>query len=269
MVVGAALSLTRLEVSSEDLHWAAITVAVLLGLLLIPLNALEYAMSGQVAGTRVAFGEAVGVTVVASAFNVLPVPAGTVVRMRGLHRAGSATTTALVATGFVGLTWLSWGLVVGAVSLFVLGSAGFATLFLGGGIAGLGAGWVMIRHKSAATRRRLLLLTSLLELCFLVLGALRFYLVVVGIGVSVEPAQAVVLAVSSVLASTLGVIPGGLGVWEGVSAALAVLVSLPAAAGFLAAAILRVAGIVQYSLSALVLVAVRSRARRQIRGRAT
>ena len=66
-------------------------------------------------------------------------------------------------------------------------------------------------------------------------------------------------AVGSVLASTLGVIPGGLGVWEGISAALAVLVSLPASVGFLAAAILRVMGLIQNSLAAVGLALLRSR----------
>jgi len=259
LIVGTVLSLTRLDLSAAEMRWDAIVAAAVLGLLLIPLNALEFAASGRLAGTQVAFGKAVEVTIVASAFNVLPVPAGIAVRIRGLYRSGTGTKTAVLATGLMGLTWLSWGLLVGSVALFVLDTVGFGLAFLAAGAVGLGVAWSLLRSKPGSERFRLLGEASILELAFLSLAAMRFYLVVVGIGVAVAPAQAVVLAVGSVLASTLGVIPGGLGVWEGISAALALLVSLPASAGFLAAAILRVMGLIQNSLAAVVLALVRSR----------
>jgi hypothetical protein len=259
LIFGTVVSLARLDLSAAEMRWDAIIAAAVLGLLLIPLNALEFAASGRLAGTNVAFGRAVEVTIVASAFNVLPVPAGIAVRIRGLYRSGTGTKSAVLATGLMGLTWLSWGLLVGAGALIVLDSLGFGLAFLAAGLVGLAVAWSLLRPRPGSERFELLGAASILELAFLSLAAIRFYLVVVGIGVIVAPAQAVVLAVGSVLASTLGVIPGGLGVWEGISAALAVLVSLPASVGFLAAAILRVMGLIQNSLAAVGLALLRSR----------
>ncbi len=75
------------------------------------------------------------------------------------------------------------------------------------------------------------------------IGALRYLLVLHGLGIPISAAQAVSLTVAGVLASAVGFVPGGLGLREALSGVIAGLVGLPAAVGVLAAAVDRLVGL--------------------------
>jgi Mg2+-importing ATPase len=80
----------------------------------------------------------------------------------------------------------------------------------------------------------------IVESLFVVSAATRFYLVLDAIGVVLDPIDSMALAASGSLASTLGIVPGALGVFEALSAGLALIIGLPAGAGLLGAVVLRV-----------------------------
>jgi uncharacterized protein (TIRG00374 family) len=76
-----------------------------------------------------------------------------------------------------------------------------------------------------------------------VLDAIRIYLCLAALGTDATFAQASAFAVASAAGSAVSIVPGGLGVREAVTAALAPAVGLAAAVGFLAAALNRLIGL--------------------------
>ena len=87
---------------------------------------------------------------------------------------------------------------------------------------------------------RLWLNAVVLECCYVTLASLRLWASLRALGVPAGAPEAVVIASSSGLASAVGVVPGAVGIWEGIAAAIAPAVGIRPANGFLAALVLRV-----------------------------
>src|SRR5258708_34231260 len=78
------------------------------------------------------------------------------------------------------------------------------------------------------------------EVCFVLVQASRLYRVLRGFGLHISLAQAVALALSGVLATALGIAPGGVGLREALAAGIGPLVGLPASASIVATAFDRI-----------------------------
>ncbi len=249
--LGAFLSARSLELDVSTLRWSVLAVTTLLGFLIIPLNALEYRYSARLVDRDVDFVSAVPTTVIASPFNVLPLPAGALVRSQGLREGGASGKSAALATGATGSIWLATS---AASACAVLAATGQLLL-----------GLVFLAVFAAATTLTLLLVRGrqvtpswlgsivLIELSFVALAAVRFYLVVSALGVTISGVQSVVVATSSSLASATGVLPGSVGVFEFIAAGLAAATDLPASSGFLGTALLRVMAAISSGIAGLVL----------------
>lgn len=92
-------------------------------------------------------------------------------------------------------------------------------------------------------------------------AGLRFFFVLVAFGFDVSIGQALALATSGILATAVGIVPGGLGLRELLAGAFAPLVALSASVGVLAAIVNRIAGMVGLMAVSAVLTVV-SRAER-------
>jgi uncharacterized membrane protein YbhN (UPF0104 family) len=121
-----------------------------------------------------------------------------------------------------------------------------AGILLAVGIPLLGLAYAWLRRSvlDVAERRRVAGLLVLVEVLAVLTNAGRLVLILIGLDVDASLNQTLVLAVSSSLAAAAGILPGGFGLRELIAAALAPLVGLPAAAGFVSPAINRVMGIV-------------------------
>lgn len=221
-------------------------------LLVIPLtnvaNALEYAVAARIGGQRVPLEEALEVSVLSSAANLLPLPGAALVRVRALRRGGSSYRRALSVTALVGAAWLATSLVLAGGLLALhrepeVAGAGVAVV-LGSGVLGLVAAAVAVRSLAPAGAS-VALSGALLGAEVLAVGiaALRYLLVLHGLGLEADVEQAVALTVAGVLASALGFVPGGLGLREALAGLIAGLVGLPVATGVLAAAVDRLVGL--------------------------
>ncbi|MCP4958947.1 MAG: hypothetical protein GY925_06705 [Actinomycetia bacterium] len=251
VLVGSILSARALDLAWGDLRTTPLALAAVSGVALIPLNAAEYRLTSRLSGIDVGLASSVHTTILASAVNSLPIPAGAAVRIQGLREAGNSTRRAAASTGSVALLWLGISGLAAGASLLVLGDPGTALLFGGAGLVFTPAAGLLIKGLESGSA--LLGRAVVVELLFVALATLRFLLVVKGVGIDIEVAQAVVIAGSSALASAVGVIPGVFGLFEGIAAGLAVVVGLPASAGFLATAILRLLSAATFGLAALTL----------------
>ena len=225
---------------------------VVLALVAVPAanvaNALEFAVAARIGGRRVPLDEALEVSVLSSAANMLPVPGAALVRMRAMRRGGTGYGRALSITGVVGGAWLATSLLAAGALLAVhrepaVGGGGVAAT-IGAGSLGLVAVAVAVRSLApAGEASRLWGALVGIEVLSVVVAATRYLLVLRGLGLDVAVEQAVALTVATVLASALGFVPGGLGLREALAGLIAGMVGLPAATGVLAAAVDRLVGL--------------------------
>jgi hypothetical protein len=246
-VTGGLAAVGRLDLAAGDLRWGPLLVAALLGVPLSVLaNGLEYGVSARIVGHRIRLGEAIGVSLLASAANILPVPGSALVRIQALAASGTRYRTAASSTVLMGLVWLGTSAAVAGAWLLPAGGPVLGAALLAAGAAALVAAWLLLRgHRPAGVDRRTLAGWAVaVELLAVVVNGLRLLLVMVGLGLAGSPATALVLALAVVLASAVGFLPAGVGLREILGAALAPLVALPASAGFLVIAVDRVVGLV-------------------------
>lgn len=258
-VVGGWFSLRSLGVGFDTIQWWPLVLAGVLGVpLTIAANTGEYLLSVRFVGERTTFGEALRLTVIATAANLLPLPGAFLVRAQGLRDLGSGYRRAAAATAVVGFVWIAVSaLIAGSVLLGFSDRQIVGTAVLAGGVLLL-AFSIVVMGRWAPTRRAhasLAVAAVGIELIAVAGNAIRLVLVLVGIGVDATLAQAFVLAVSSSLSSATGIVPGGFGVREAIAAALSPLVALPPSAGFAGTAVNRVIGMIAMVPVSLVLVA--------------
>ena len=169
-------------------------------------------------------------------------PGSLVVRTQALKALGAsygrgASSTLVVGAGWVATTALLVG-VIEAVS----GHAAAGAILLAFGCLGLAGTTLLlllyVDSRGAAVR--LLMRIVGVETAFVAVGALRYFLVLRGLNVDVQPSQAAALTFAGVITSLVGVVPQGLGVKELAVAAISPLVGLPVSVGLVAAATIRV-----------------------------
>ena len=209
---------------------------------LLLLSAAEYDISVRMLSYQVTFLGALRVSVLSSVANLLPVPGSLVVRTQALKALGAsyargASSTLVVGAGWVGTT----ALVVGVIEA-VGGHAVAGAILLAFGCLGLAGTTLLlllyVDSRGAAVR--LLMRIVGVETAFVAVGALRYFLVLRGLNVDVQPSQAAALTFAGVITSLVGVVPQGLGVKELAVAAISPLVGLPISVGLVAAATIRV-----------------------------
>jgi hypothetical protein len=190
--------------------------------------------------------------IVATAANILPLPGGALVRVHALRAAGATLPQSTVVTLMAALLWvatavgvagiaaLSWSPLVGAIAI-------------GLALAGAAVTAVVVRATTSRWSLPALGGLALVEAVTTLIHAARLYLVLLALGVTAGVTQALVLGAGAPLASAAGVFPSGLGLAELLSALLAPVVDLPAAAGFAVAALARVVGLLATVPAALLL----------------
>lgn len=243
-------------------RWWLLVVAGGLGVPGIALlNSLEYRLMGKLVEHRVGGWDAMRVTVVASAANLLPIPGAAVVRMEGLRRSGARVRHALNATVVIGLGWVgTTAVVVGVVQ--AVARPWFALAFGASGLVLLAGAFTLVaRARGVVDATRALSLLVSIETGFALTAGFKLWLTAHALHLSCSPAQAISLTAAAVLAAAAGLLPGGLGLREALAAALAPAVGMPAAVGLVITAIDRVVSLVALALLAVAVIALERRYR--------
>jgi len=233
-------------------NWTLVLIASGVGAMLSQfLNSLEFREIGRASGADFSVIESVRTSLIGSAANLLPIPGSVIVRLRAISTGGSslrkgAAASAGVGAYFVGVTLLVAGLVsvfsnlwFSAITAFV-GALAIASAF-------------SILQRVGVTSRALHVRVVAIELFLVVIGGLRITLVLTGLGFDISLAQGVGLTVAGAITTAVGFFPGGLGLREGLVAAISPLVGISAAAGLAGAVIDRVVRMALLSIGAVVL----------------
>jgi len=216
-------------------------------------NAAQFRVTALLIGVQMPWRRAAAVSVLSTAANMLPLPGGSIVRIAALKTTSNSSLNATGVTVLAAGNWLGVSMVIAGTALAYKGQASAALALLLAGLccsaivaALLGAfGAISITARFANLCGVQVITTGL--------GALRLVLSFDALGEVVSFSDSLVLSLSAVIAALIGVAPGGIGVVEGIAAAIASTIGLSAAAAFVAATINRVASLLVIGPLALVI----------------
>lgn len=193
----------------------------------LALKSAEYRLSARLVSQQPTQSRSLAVAVVSSSANLLPLPGSLIVTARSLSEDGSSYGSALSAGAVPGLAWLAITGLVGGTAIVVEGPLLLAAgTILGGLAAGVAAAKLFWTAAPAPRAAGLAASIVVVEVCWLLISALRLGLAVTALGVSISPIQAVALSVAGALTVAIGFFPGGLGLREALLAGLSPLIGL-------------------------------------------
>lgn len=246
-IAGGYLSIEALSLNLSEINWWPIGGAVAIGVpLSVTASSLEYFLSGSIIDRDISPSEALRVTTMASAANLLPIPGAFMVRTQALHMLGTTYGKAAGATFALGMAWIGIPSIFASIVMIARREMLIGTGFLAAGLLtlGLALAWILKNRPESRSTSRLILLIVFAETLGVSALAFRLILILWGLNISADLGQSFVLSVSNSLASATGILPGGFGIRELIAALLSPVIGLTSAAGFAATAFNRVVGIV-------------------------
>lgn len=245
-----AVALPRIARFELDAVWVAVAVAVSL---LTPLvNAVEYWLAGRWVGVDVSPGQALQVTVLASAANLAPVPGAVVVRGRELFSHGGDVGQITRALAAIGVGWVAVALAAAGLALVGMGATVPGLLFLAA--VALSTALLLLIVPNGVRRDAAALQVAPLEAASVAVQAVRIYAVFQAFGFKVGGLQALGFPAAGAVASGVGLFPGGLGLRELLSGGIAPLLGLAPAVGVLGAAADRIVGLGVLTLASVLII---------------
>jgi hypothetical protein len=191
-------------------------------LLLIPsgfsVMALQFFIAGRALSVAPTFDESLRVASAATTANLLPVPGAVLVRVGALRQRGVPVKAASAMTGAVAFAVLAMSSLVSSVCLAQT-SGLLAVAALGIGLLSVAAAFQLI-PRSVANRRGSLVELAGVGLYVAVVNGVNLFAVFQAIGQDISLRSSVAIAASGVLASSVGIIPGGLGLREVIAGVL-------------------------------------------------
>lgn len=229
----------------------------LLGLLLftlplgLVLNGLDFQVMAKICETRVGFLAAFRTCVLARAANMLPLPGNLTVRLGHLkaqgvsfRRSGSIAIVFAALFGGIGFLYSGlWSLTIGSLffgTIFII--IGFITFFV-----------IFFQTDRDLFPRRLLLHASVYRLGLCMVDAMAMMFALWAIGVSADYRQTAIFVTAGFLGS---IVPGGIGIREGVVAVLSPIAGIDPSDGFIAATVSRFSGMAFLTLATLALMLI-------------
>ena len=261
-VAGGIFAVRAFPRTHGPVNYFLLAIVVLLGpAAVVTINSFEFMLSSDLLSQRVRIGHAARIAVLGTAANQLPVPGAAIIRTQALATRGAAYRKAIVANLVIALAWLGSSFAL-AGALQIPGTRRAAGIVL----AAIGAALLIACEriiKSIAAVDSPSFMTARIvgtETGLVIVQASRLFLVLRGFGVHVSPAQVVALALSGVLATALGIAPGGVGLREALAAGIGPLVGIPASASIVATAFDRIADLAVVGAAAIVLTILTKRA---------
>lgn len=247
MAVAGTIFVTGLVLSTRALSAESLSFNGLFAVLLIfvggpatlALNTQAFRLSARAVRCPYSFLDAMRVTVFSSAANFLPLPGGVIIRISALRISGSGYRDSISITAYAGVFWLSIALIAAGTGLAIMTANGnYYSLALLGATLGIGA---FFGASSVARGHRLAVSLLSISLATHLVATFRFWLAFSALGFEVSLSETAIIAGSGTAGSVVAVVPGGLGINEAAAALLTNLTGHPAASGFLAATLNRLA----------------------------
>lgn len=242
-VAAAIIAFRQLPSISTQIRWGILIGGGLVGVLAtLATNAAEYVLMGSLLGHSIRWGEAIRISVLSSAANLMPIPGGVLVRTHALRLLGSTYRRSLASTMVVGTGWLGVTALLAGASQVLFSNARFGAILLVGAVPVLAIS--LIATKALTGNLSSASGVFIVESLSVAATAFRLWVVLAGLGITAAVPVAIALSLATVLASAVAVFPGGLGLREFISAGIAPMVGLAAVGGLAASVVDRILGLV-------------------------
>lgn len=223
----------------RDFHFAPLLLLLIIGApATTVLGATETYAVSRIAGGPMKWGTCFELTIYSGAANMLPIPAGGLTKLAGMkaHGVGYRKGSAMILLTFA--VWGGLAFAYAGAALLLIGNARIGTVF------GIGSVVLLALAALGFARFRqwqLVGVVAVMRLISFPLEAFRYLLALMAIGSEATYLQSSILVVGNFIAATVVIAPGGIGITEAIVAFLASVAGIGAAAGFLAAAVGRIA----------------------------
>ena len=253
-VVMAVVAFRGLNSAGSDTQWWLVVVAGASGTLISQfLNSLEFREIGRASGTDFSIVDAIRVSLVGSAANLLPVPGSVAVRVAAINRRGARVRRGAQMSLGVGGYFIGTTFVLAGAAQVIVGRLAVGCVWVVIGVAAAAIAAWLLRPAVSECRWDLHVRVVVIEAALIAAGGIRMWLVLVGLGFEVAFSQTVGLTVAGAVTTAVGFFPAGLGLREGLVAAVSPLVGLAVAAGLAAAVIDRFFRMLMLGLVAIAL----------------
>ena len=244
-IVAAALAARAYELPPDGIAWGYVAIALVAGVpATVALNAIEVSLAGQLVGRTIPLMSAVRIAVLGSAANVLPIPGALLVRMGDLLSRGTRPQLAFRAQVAIGFMWAGISCLGVAIATAQESSSQSSWFWYLLAALGVVLGTIVLPQRSL----RYVVAILGVEAMAVVLIALRLTLAWSALGLGVDASASIAIAGANALAALVWVIPSGLALREGISAALASVVGLPPAVGVSGQVVDRLVGFVGHAV---------------------
>lgn len=236
---GLFLSIRNQPQLIQNLQWGSAFLVIAVGVPLTMIaNAFEFILIGSSVKRQIPFLRALEISIIASAANMLPVPGGAMTRVAALKAYDVRYGDGIIITMLFAFIWIAVAFFFAGAFLFLRVPGIVAICFLStGGITCAGC-LLWVRRRGAPWS---VVSWALIQRISLVsLDGLRLWWCLQALGINAGFSQAAAFVIGGVIGSAVSIVPAGMGIREGTSAALAPLVGLAAASGFMAAALNRI-----------------------------
>ncbi len=211
-------------------------LSLVLAPLLIVFGALIFQITCRVGNIKIQFIDAIKISVLSSAANYLPLPAGLALRVAAMMNKGvplknSAFANIATALVWFGMTFIHasiWAASIASPIWLFLAFVGALCLF-----SGIAIIW-SISHRISD-----IILMMIVGFGAAVVYAVGFWVSLTALGFDGAFSQAVVISVAGVIGAAVSFVPSGLGVRELAAATIALWVASDPALGFMASAVLQ------------------------------
>lgn len=239
LVGGLAAALRQHPDLLRNLRWSPVLFLLFAAIpITVVINAVEFVLIGRMVQQRIPLTQALEISILGTVANMLPFPGGMLVRVAALKAGGSGYSNGTAATLLAALIWIGVSFAYAGVWITMQSSGWLGAFFvLGGGIA-LAASSIIATKLNFGAQS--VLGIFLVRLSLVLIDAIRLYLCLMALDAGASFAQASSFAAAGAVGSSISIVPSGLGVREAVTAALAPVVGIAAAIGFLAATLNRV-----------------------------
>jgi uncharacterized membrane protein YbhN (UPF0104 family) len=255
-VMMTVLGLRHLPDAPEPVRWWLLLILIVTTPIGLACNAGEYWISARLVDHHASLLRSMRIAVLGSAFNLLPLPGSVLVRTQALREGGSSYKRAAGTSGVVGVGYISMGFAGAAVPLFATRPA-IAIVFVGLAVVFGVATYVGVRTYVHERVTWFVLVVFGVEMGSVVIKSVAFLVIGRAVGYDVGLGQSLVLNLSTVITSAIGIFPGGLGIREFLAGVLSPLVGIERSVGLVITAFNRLLGLLVLALLAGVLLLLR------------
>lgn len=238
-LISLIYALNAFPTSISELKLRPMLIVIAFGVpAMLLLNSAEYWLSATFNKKRPSLRDCIEITIIARAANMLPLPGGTIARVAALKSLGVSVKEGVRINLFLAFLWLGLSFIYSSVWMLTVIESAYTVIFFGVGVFVLSATVIYLFRKSRDIKFVVLALGT--KTLSLVVDSAKIMFCFHALGISATFAQASSLSVSSVLGSTVSIVPAGLGIREAAASVLAKMVGLSLSEGFLAVALNRI-----------------------------